>query len=61
MLTVRILLLAAAVWADEVQYLGAVMEHKPYSSWKAGGAAILQENARIYLEYAAIASQKVRW
>ncbi|KAK8388842.1 hypothetical protein O3P69_020657 [Scylla paramamosain] len=58
MLCVRLLLLAAAVGADEVRYTGAVLEHEPYSSWESGGLAILQENARIFLEHAALARQQ---
>lgn len=60
MLCVWMLALVAAVGADEVQYTGAVLELEPYSNWEAGGAAILQENARIFLEHAALASQQVR-
>ncbi|MPC52327.1 hypothetical protein E2C01_046192 [Portunus trituberculatus] len=60
MLCVRLLLLVAVVGTDEVQYTGAVLEHEPYSSWEAGGTAILQENARIFLEHAALAKQQVR-
>ncbi|XP_069157408.1 vanin-like protein 2 isoform X2 [Procambarus clarkii] len=37
----------------EVEYTAAVLEYQPYSSWVSGGLAILQENAHIYLEYAA--------
>lgn len=51
-------LLAAVVRADEVRYTGAVLEHEPYSSWETGGLAILQENARIFLEHAALAKQQ---
>ncbi|XP_045135531.1 biotinidase-like [Portunus trituberculatus] len=58
MLCVRLLLLVAVVGTDEVQYTGAVLEHEPYSSWEAGGTAILQENARIFLEHAALAKQQ---
>lgn len=59
MLCVQLLLLAAVAGAAEVQYTGAVLEHEPYSSWEDGGIAILQENARIFLENAALAKQQV--
>ncbi|KAK4304401.1 hypothetical protein Pmani_023644 [Petrolisthes manimaculis] len=36
----------------------AVLEYAPYSNWDQGGLAILQENARVYLQYAALAKQQ---
>ncbi|KAG0725550.1 hypothetical protein GWK47_038440 [Chionoecetes opilio] len=58
MLCVLLLVLTAAVGANAVRYTGAVLEYEPYSSWEAGGAAILRENARVFLEYARLASQQ---
>ncbi|XP_042241712.1 biotinidase-like [Homarus americanus] len=40
---------------EPVEYIGAVLEYTPYSDWDAGGLAILKENARMYLDYAALA------
>ncbi|KAG0696504.1 hypothetical protein GWK47_026508 [Chionoecetes opilio] len=59
MLCVLLLVLTAAVGANAVRYTGAVLEYEPYSSWEAGGAAILRENARVFLEYARLASQQM--
>lgn len=58
MLCALMLVLVSVVGSDEVQYMGAVLELEPYSSWEAGGAAILQENTRIFLEHATLASQQ---
>lgn len=52
------LVLVAIVEAGEVEYTGAVLELEPYSSWEAGGVAILQENARLFLEHADLAKQQ---
>lgn len=52
------LILMVAVEACEVQYTGAVLELEPYSSWEAGGLAILQENAQLFLEHANFAKQQ---
>lgn len=43
----------------EVQYTAAVLEYASYSNWEDGGLAILQENAKAYLEYATLAKQQV--
>lgn len=55
------LILMVAVEACEVQYTGAVLELEPYSSWEAGGLAILQENAKLFLEHANFAKQQVSY
>lgn len=56
-----VLIPVVAVEACEVQYTGAVLELEPYSSWEAGGTAILQQNARLFLEYASLAKQQVSY
>lgn len=56
-----VLVLAVAGKADDVQYTGAVLELEPFSSWENGGAAILQQNARLLLEHAGIAKQQVSY